>query len=188
MRGFTRVVWLVGAVMCIAAASVLLIWIGLPGRAEFTGYITTGGHYVAPEVNAYAPPFELVTLDGFPLNFETLHGFPIVINFWATWCEPCKVEIPALQAVYDMYKNRGLRIIAINVGETLEIARTWVEKLSMRFDVLLDPTASVAGLYQLRGQPSTFVVAPDGKISQIFYGPITQSALEAALATYFLSS
>jgi peroxiredoxin len=185
MPGLRRIALLFGAIICLSMAIVVALQVGLPTRAEYTGILTNDGQQIAPEINAYAPPFELQTLDGATLNLNSLHGLPVLINFWATWCEPCKVEIPSLQAVYDAYKDRGLRIIAVNLGETPETARTWVQQMYLTFDIVLDPTAKIANLYQLRGQPSTYVVAPSGLISQIFFGPTSQSALEAALAPYF---
>ena len=113
-----RVTLLGGAVACISAALILLVQIGLPARAEYTGYVTLNGERIAPEINAYAPPFELQDVNGSRLNIQSLSNFPVLINFWATWCEPCKIEMPNLQAIYDTYKDRGLKIVAVNLGET----------------------------------------------------------------------
>ncbi|MEO8610058.1 MAG: TlpA disulfide reductase family protein [Chloroflexota bacterium] len=163
----------------------LVAYAGLPARAEYTGFLTETGQEVAPELNAYAPPFELQNIDGTTLDLRALRGLPVLINFWATWCEPCKVEMPSLQAVYDAYKDRGLRIVAVNLGESREAVRVWVRQMSLTFDVVLDPTGEINALYQLRGQPSTYIVAPNGIISQIFFGPTTETTLETALAPYF---
>jgi peroxiredoxin len=185
MPGLKRLALLFGAITSISSAFIVINWVGLPARAEFTGFTATNGRRVAPEVNAYAPPFALKTLDGTTLNLGSFRGYPILINFWATWCEPCRNEMPSLQGVYEAYKDRGLRIVAVNIGETSETARIWIQQMKITFDIVLDPTAKIASLYQLRGQPSTYVVSPSGIISQIFFGPITESALETALAPYF---
>ena len=187
MPNLRRIALLFSAIICISIALLLVAQTGLPRRADYTGYLAGDGQQIAPEINAYAPPFELQTVDGTSLDLQTLRGHPLLINFWATWCEPCKVEIPSLQTVYDTYKDRGLRIIAINLGETLETARSWVQEMNLNFDVVIDPTAKIASLYQLRGQPSTYVVSPNGVISQVFFGPINEAALETALAPYFSS-
>ena len=185
MPGFRRSALLFGAIICLSTALVVATQVGLPTRAEYTGILTDDGQQVAPEINAYAPPFELKALDGINLNLKSLRGMPVLINFWATWCEPCKIEMPSLQAVYDAYKDRGLRIVAVNLGEAPETAYTWIQQMKLTFDVVLDPTTKIATLYQLRGQPSTYVVSPSGVISQIFFGPTTEAALETALAPYF---
>jgi peroxiredoxin len=180
-----RMALLFGAIICLSTALVLVAQAGLPTRAEYTGILTADGQEIAPELNAFAPPFALQTINGSTLNLNSLRGLPVLINFWATWCEPCKVEMPSLQAIYDTYKDRGLRIVAVNLGEAPDTVRTWVQQMNLTFDVVLDPTAKIATLYQLRGQPSTYVVSPGGIISQIFFGPTTESALETALAPYF---
>ena len=93
--------------------------------------------------------------------------------------------MPAFQAVYDTYKDKGLHILAVNLGEAPATAYAWAKALNLTFDILLNPAQDVATLYQLRGQPSTFVVSPGGVITQIFYGPTTEAALRGALAPYF---
>jgi len=93
--------------------------------------------------------------------------------------------MPALQASYDAYRQQGLRILAVNLGEAPQTARAWADTMKLTFDILLDPQQEIAGLYQLRGQPSTYVVSPDGIISHIFYGPTTDNRLRDALAPYF---
>jgi peroxiredoxin len=185
MQGLRRIALLLGAIICLSTAIVVAMQVGLPTRAEYTGILTDDEQEVAPEINAYAPSFELQTINGSTLDLKSLRGLPVLINFWATWCEPCKVEMPDLQAIYEAYKDRGLRIVAINLGESPETAYSWVQQMNLSFDVVLDPTAKIATLYQLRGQPSTYVVSPGGIISQIFFGPISNTALEAALASYF---
>jgi peroxiredoxin len=185
MRGLKRIVLLLSAIICLSTAFMVAIQVGLPVRAEYTGYLTGDGQAIAPEINAYTPPFELQTIDGTTLDLQSLRGQPVLINFWATWCEPCRIEMPSLQAIYDTYKDRGLRLIAVNLGESLETARTWIQQMNLTFDVVLDPTAKIASLYQLRGQPSTYVVSPSGIISQIFFGSTSKAALETALAPYF---
>lgn len=180
-----RVTLLSVAVACTSAALILLAQIGLPARAEYTGYVTSNGERFAPEINAYAPPFELQELDGMLLSIQSLRGFPVLINFWATWCEPCKIEMPSLQAIYNTYKDRGLKIVAVNLGDPPEAARKWVKQMQLEFDVVMDSTGAVSSLYQLRGQPSTYVVSPGGTIAQIFFGPTTEAVLDAALAPYF---
>ena len=169
--------------ICWVAAFFIVVQTGLPERADHTGYIEAGQR-VAPELNAVAPPFSLPTLAGNTLRLADLRGEVVVVNFWATWCEPCKVEMPELQALYQGYEERGLRVLAVNLGEGRQAAQQWVNSFGLTFDVLLDETQQVAAQYQLRGQPSTYVISPDGVITQIVYGPATRSALEAAVAPF----
>jgi peroxiredoxin len=160
---------------------------GLPQRAEYTGQTIPGQIPIAPEIDAVAPPFTLTTLSANSLSLYSLRGKPIIINFWATWCEPCRVEMPSLQAVYETYEQRGLRVLAVNLGEPQETVQEWVQQMRLTFDILLDTDLNTAALYYLRGQPSTYVLSPNGIITHVFYGPFDESALRGLLAPYFMS-
>jgi thiol-disulfide isomerase/thioredoxin len=178
----TTRLWLgAGALVCFAAAFVLLLVAGLPSRAAYTGQLAPDGQMVAPEIGALAPPFRAPTLDG-SANLNALRGTPVVINFWATWCAPCRVEMPELQAFHEAHP--AIPILALNLGESRELIVDWVARLGLTFDIALDADGSIASLYRLRGQPSTYIVSPGGVISAIFYGPTTRQSLESALAPY----
>ncbi|MEZ4667309.1 MAG: TlpA disulfide reductase family protein [Anaerolineae bacterium] len=184
MRIWKRLLLLLGAATCWGAALFIVLHSGLPERATYTGYIESGQR-VAPELNAFAPPFSLTTLGDVTVHLGDLRGRAVIVNFWATWCEPCKVEMPDLQALYQQYQSQGLRLLAVNLGEPSSVAQQWVNEFDLTFDILLDQTQSVAAVYQLRGQPSTYVISPDGIIAYIVYGPTTREALEAAIAPFF---
>ncbi len=172
---------LVGAVTCLVAAF-FVVWVaGVPERAHYTGFIVDGER-VAPEMNAIAPPFEVRSLVGELVKLADLRGQTVLINFWATWCEPCKAEMPDIQAVYEAYQARGLRVLAINLGERSMDVQAWARHYGLTFDILIDDGQQIAGLYQLRGQPSTYLVAPNGVITQIYYGSTSRELLEAAIA------
>lgn len=171
----------VGAGICIAGAVLIVSGAGLPERADFTGWETVGGVYLAPEVGSMAPPISQPTLHGDTLTLASLRGAPVVVNFWATWCAPCIVEMPELQTVYEAHAADGLRILAVNIGESPDVIAPWVASLGLTFDILLDEDERLPVIYRVLAQPSTFIIAPDGKISHIFYGPITRRQLESAL-------
>jgi thiol-disulfide isomerase/thioredoxin len=139
--------------------------------------------YVAPEVGAFAPPFERYTLAGESIQLALLRGQPVLLNFWATWCEPCRLEMPLLQTLHEEYPQ--LRILAINLGEDPVTVAQWVQTLELTFDIVLDPTRQLEREYALRGQPSTYVIAPDGRLSAIFYGIAPEPALRSALEPNF---
>ena len=169
---------------CLSAAAFIVAQAGLPERAAFTGSIFAAGTGYAPEIAAPAPLFTARTLDGGVFRLAALRGSPVVLNFWATWCGPCRFELPELQALYAALQPRGLRIVAVNLGERPEAARAWVEALDLTFDIVLDEQRATAARYHLRGQPSTFIISPDGVITAIFYGPASADALRAALAAH----
>ncbi len=170
-----------GAAICLITAALLVIAAGLPDRATYSGQIDAEGQPVAPEIGALAPPFSALTLDG-AINSDDLRGEPALINFWATWCIPCRVEMPELQAFHDAHP--AARVIAVNLGEPRSLVVDWVAQFGLTYDIALDPNGAVAAAYQLRGQPSTYVVSPGGAIVQIFYGATTRQSLETALEPF----
>ena len=186
MSCLKRWILLFGAVVCLIAAFFVVVAAGLPDRATYTGYIEAGEKY-APELNAIAPPFEAKTLTGDTLRLADLRGQTVLVNFWATWCEPCKAEMPDLQAVYENYQSRGFRILGVNLGEGKDQVATWVQRLGVTFDIVLDDGQQIASEYQLRGQPSSYLIAPNGVITQIYYGPTIRQSLEAAIAPFLPS-
>jgi peroxiredoxin len=181
MPASKRILFFVAGVIALTAALVIVVNGGLPERAQFTGQIQADGLVAAPELNAIAPSFTLPALDGSQVSLERLRGSTVIINFWATWCEPCRVEMPILQAFYESHRDRGLRVLAVNLGETPEAVRAWVDEFGLTFDMLLDPQQTVAALYQIRGQPSTYVVSPSGIITAIYYGPVSEEQLRAVV-------
>src|SRR5687768_864463 len=130
-----RIVFIFGAVVAFTAAFFVMVQSGLPERAQFTGQITADGLAIAPELDAIAPAFELSSLHGNIINLSMLRGKPVVVNFWATWCEPCKVEMPALEAVYNAYKDQGLHMLAVNLGESGEVVAVWAREMKLTFDI-----------------------------------------------------
>lgn len=161
-----------------AACALLLIWLaGLPERAQFTGTLNANQSYTAPETGAMAPSFSLLSLTGDWVLLEALRGQPIILNFWATWCAPCRADMPELEALYQQERASGLRILAINPGESAGVVQTWVEELGLHFDILLDQGRQVERLYRVRGQPTTYVLSPEGQIVAVFLGPTSAEVL-----------
>lgn len=173
---------LIGAVVALSSALFLILGVGLPQRSDFTSLGMAGTIPIAPEINAVAPPFELVNASGEQIRLVELRGKTVIINFWATWCEPCRVEMPVLQELYEA--NRELHILAVNLGEPVNLIREWQNAFGLTYDMLVDERQSVAALYSIRGQPSTYVIAPTGIITHIFYGPVSHDVLQAALTTF----
>ena len=172
----------VGAGISLISALALLLYSGLPRPADYTGETLDGIGQVAPEVGAIAPPFDNQTLSGDVLRLQDLRGETVVLNFWATWCAPCAIEMPELQALYE---DEGVRVIGVNFGEAEDSVQAWVDTYGLGFDILLDPQQTVTQAYRLRGQPSTYVINPDGIITHIFYGAVQQSALQRAIRTQY---
>jgi thiol-disulfide isomerase/thioredoxin len=174
------------ALLLLVGASALVRTAGLPQRANYTGQTLGQLGRAAPEIGFTAPPFRQPTLSGQPLDLLALRGTPVIINFWATWCGPCRVEMPHLQSLYTRYNASGstdqaLHVVGVNLGEDRDTIAAWVETFDLTFDIVLDPARQIEALYQIRGQPSTYVLDADGIITHIFYGPTTEDQLQQAL-------
>ena len=145
------------------------------------GISDTGGLDVAPIKDALAPDFELETIDGDTLKLSDFRGKAVLINFWATWCGPCRVEMPALQSRFESY-SLDFVILAVDNDETWEIVSAFVDELGLTFNVLLDPGAVIQDLYQIRGYPSSIFVDVDGIIRVVHIGIMTEGQLDGYLA------
>lgn len=119
-----------------------------------------------------APAFTLQTLDGDSITLSDLRGHPILLNMWASWCGPCKYEMPTIQKVYEEFKDRGLVVLALNLTkkDNLTSVISFVEAYGLTFPILLDSDGKVEEAYQLRGLPSTFFIDRDGIIQSVVIG------------------
>ena len=140
------------------------------GPVDLPPALATPDKEVAPREGALAPDFLLPTLDGKTVRLSDLRGKGVVINFWATWCPPCRKEMPQLVAAYQRYRNDGLEVVAVNVGEPEDRVRQFAEEFGMRFTVALDKIGAVARTYSLLGLPTTFFVDRQGVIRIVHAG------------------
>lgn len=134
-------------------------------------------------VGDIAYDFVLQDLDGNPHQLSTLRGQPVIINFWATWCAPCRVEMPELQAAYEKYRDDELVILALDQNEPPDVVRAFFyDEMGLTFTPLLDNGTEVSQLYGVFNFPSTFFIDPAGTITAIHRGPMVQSQIEGYLA------
>jgi peroxiredoxin len=136
-----------------------------------------------PQEGQPIPDFDLPTLDGRRVRLSDLRGSPVLINFWATWCGPCKQEMPLIVEQYNWNKGRGLRVLAIDtlLNDNLEDMRAFVKRFNMNFDVLVDETDAIAGGWEVMGLPTTFFVRPDGIVAKVHVGQLTADQLKEYL-------
>jgi cytochrome c biogenesis protein CcmG/thiol:disulfide interchange protein DsbE len=131
-----------------------------------------------------APDFRLKTLAGDSVRLADLRGHPVVVNFWATWCPPCRYEIPLLADAYQAHAADSLIVLGVN-GRDQELSTRAVQKfvadLQVPFPVLLDEKGRVRRRYRLRGLPTTVFVGPDGRVRAVIQGPFTAEALQQNL-------
>jgi peroxiredoxin len=123
---------------------------------------------VAP--NAPAPDFTLRQIDGPNLRLGEQRGRVVMVNFWATWCGPCRVELPHLQRLSDRYRASGFTLLAVNIDEDPAAARALAGKLGLKFPVLLDTDKKVVGAWDLNAMPATVLIDKDGRVRQVHRG------------------
>lgn len=132
-----------------------------------------------------APPdFRLKTLAGGTVSLTEYRGRPLLLNFWATWCTPCRAEMTDIIAAYDAHKGQDLQVLAINLTdqERVKDVRGFVSELQMPFPVLLDEKGKVRRSYALRGVPTSVFIDANGIVRMVNVGPITREAIVRGLA------
>jgi peroxiredoxin len=132
----------------------------------------------SPTVGSPAPPFELETPGGETLSLEDFRGQVVLLNFWATWCGPCRLEMPAIQARYE---RGGFEVLAVDFDEPAEQVAAFMEELGLTFPALLDPGGEIQRLYQVRGYPSSFFVDENGIIRVQHIGIMSEAQLDGYL-------
>jgi thiol-disulfide isomerase/thioredoxin len=130
-----------------------------------------------PSAVELAPDFTLGTLDGGTLTLSSLRGRWVLINFWATWCAPCRAEMPYLDT---LAADNLLTVLAINMREQPEEVRVFVAELGIDFPILLNPDDATLLAYGVRGLPTSFLIAPDGTIARRILGPVQAADLTLA--------
>lgn len=180
--------------IAIVAVIAAILWLALfrsgseaplGGIIELPPQLQTDGRLVAPRIEALAPDFELETLDGERFRLSDLRGRPLVVNFWASWCTPCRREVPALIRAQNEHAERGLLVIGVNIEEPTSAARAFADEFGVNFAVPMDFDGGVFRAYGasgLAGPPRTFFIDPDGVITKIYAGqaPDAQIASDTA--------
>lgn len=149
---------------------------------------TSSGRIPAPRQGFPAPDFSLSTPDGETITLSSLRGRPLLINLWASWCPPCRAEMPAMQQVYEKYKDEGFLVLAINATyqDSPSQAVAFAADYGLTYPILLDVSGEVSERYRLRSLPTTFFVDPDGIIREVVVGgPMSAALLEIRVEQLF---
>lgn len=135
-----------------------------------------------PVIGQAAPQFVLRDLEGNRVSLGDYRGQVVWINFWATWCRPCKKELPDIQKLYDEKRGAGLVVLTVNAEESADDARSFMERASLTLPVVLDSSGSVYRQYRLQGLPDSFFVGRDGNLAALQYGYMTEKKMRERLA------
>jgi thiol-disulfide isomerase/thioredoxin len=126
------------------------------------------------------PPLKLADANGRALDLAQYRGKTVVVNFWATWCAPCREEMPSLDRLRARMGGKGLEVVAVNVGESPERVATFTREVPVAFPIVFDREGAAAKSWKVRGYPTSFVVGPDGRIRYYFVGELDWSSAEVA--------
>jgi cytochrome c biogenesis protein CcmG/thiol:disulfide interchange protein DsbE len=136
----------------------------------------------APVVGRRGPDFTLTSLDGESVSLASLQGHPIVLNFFATWCIPCRSELPAFQEMARRHAERGLAVLLVDLQEDPGDVGQFLESLKVSLPAVVDDTGHVTKAYRVRGLPSTFFVDREGVIRAVQLGALDDRTLEGGIA------
>ncbi len=123
-----------------------------------------------PTPQSPAPDFTLKGTDGRNLRLQEQRGQVVLVNFWATWCGPCRQEMPHLNRLYDKYRSGGFTLLAVNIDDDPRTAVATAAKMGLRFPVLLDTDKAVSKRYDLGSMPATVLIDRDGKVRYLHRG------------------
>jgi len=111
-----------------------------------------------------APDFTLIDMDGEQHSLSDYRGKTVIVNFWATWCPPCREEMPSMERAWNKIKDHDVIMVAINVGESEDTVFTFLGDYPVTFTLLLDTSGEIIDQWPVKGVPTTFVVSPEGKL------------------------
>ncbi|HEV2125705.1 MAG TPA: TlpA disulfide reductase family protein [Chloroflexota bacterium] len=155
-----------------------------------TGFVSFGSQGIklgaakgpAPTIGRAAPDFTLLDLAGTPVSLSDFRGNTVVMNFWATWCPPCRKEFPRLVQLATRHADQGLVVLAVDLQESPEIVRRFVDDFGASFPIVIDIEGDVAARYRLLGLPATFFIDSEGIVRGLHVGELTEAILTKQLS------
>ena len=158
----------------VSAVSLLIVLSGLLGMAARP-----------PLIGSPAPEIVLKDLQGRDVKLSDLRGKVVLVNFWATWCKPCKEEMPAMQASYDKLRDKGFFVLAVNELEDTARVAEHIRTHGHTFEVVMDHNNQVANMYGVVGLPASFLIDPQGIVRERISGSLlTESHIEEMVKKY----
>jgi thiol-disulfide isomerase/thioredoxin len=166
-------VWLL-AFAAVAVAAIVLVPL----------FVAPGSRPAGPQglVGEPAPVFALANDRGVPVSLEQYRGKVVVMNLWASWCPPCRAEMPDLQRLSQTYASRGVAVVGVNEGESPARAGAFAGSLGIRFPIWIDGQQQYGRVFSALGMPTTAIVDRNGVIAQAFDGQLTYDEMQKAVA------
>ena len=176
MRSLIKKYWTLITIIILALGAAW-IWLSVVPPGEMISRAIP-----APQEGFLAPEIELSTIAGETVSLSDLRGKAILLNFWATWCPPCRSEMPAMQQVFMDYEQDGFVVLAVNnlLQDHREDVEAFIFEENLTFPVLLDSTGSASSKYQVNSMPTTFFIDPAGIIREVVIGgPMSEALLRS---------
>jgi len=167
--------WLIGVGAAIVAAAILYSYFT-------TGEGTNSVGGPAALAGKTAPSFTVAGIDGKPNSLKMYRGNVIVLNLWATWCPPCRAEMPDLERLYTTYRSRGVVVLGADQGESAATAASFARSLGITYPLLIDRDQQYGRVYAALGLPTSIIIGRDGAIVHGYDGVLTYSQMQTAVA------
>jgi cytochrome c biogenesis protein CcmG, thiol:disulfide interchange protein DsbE len=159
--------------------NLLIVVILVAGAAWTAASRVTTAQATRERARRATPDIFLPTLDGGMFRLSQQYGKPVIVNFWATWCPPCRAELPAFEEVYKNHRSDGLMIVGVDIAEPQDVVTQFVADMGLTFPIALDSDGEALALYRVQGFPTTLFVGRDGTIRDMTIGgPLTKAAIE----------
>jgi cytochrome c-type biogenesis protein len=156
--------------------------VDINSAASIESAAEAAGPAVGLAVGNRAPDFQTTTIDGQPVSLSDMRGNVVLVNFWYTYCAPCRIEMPEFEEVYNQYSDQGFTILAVNREEDAATIAAFADDLGLTFPLLLDETADIQFLYRVLAYPSTFIIDRDGIIRHHTFGALTADLIHSLVA------
>lgn len=181
-RNLSRFDWVALTLLAIAMLGLLAAQGCASSSQDATSGLQGGELPPAPRVGRIAPDFTLVDLEGKLVTLSDYRGKTVFLNFWATWCPPCRAEMPEIEAIFQEYNGRDVVVIGIDLRESEDKVRQYVRQGGYSWTFVMDTTGQVSSNYRVTAIPTSFFLDGEGIIRAVNVGAMTKRAMESRLA------
>ncbi|WP_298829870.1 thiol-disulfide oxidoreductase ResA [uncultured Planococcus sp.] len=157
--------------------TILLVMMGAVAFTIYNGVTKEKSELL--QIGDTAPDFALTDLNGERHQLSDYKGQGVFVNFWGTWCKPCEKEFPLMEKQYQVYKDQGVEILAVNIAQSDYEVEQYAERKSLTFPIVIDKDKSVMETYNIRPLPTTVLVNPNGEIEKIITGEMSEEDIRS---------